>query len=279
MSAEATGWVWRHSPYKGPHAKFLIHLAVADVVNDAHGNEFWMGQTALAEKVGTTRKSVCEWFADATERGLVECVRDNSKRGRPNCYRLVMRQGEGVTSGDRGVQPQVTGGVTSGDTELKGTKEGTKASPATTDEQNEPATAAVSLDATAHRVLEAWVEATGRDPRRVKMNAKRAAAIKARLREGYIEADLVAAARGIGLSAWHMGDNPDGKKFDDLLVAIRDGERVEKFRDLYEQGGERGRRSAVDAVLDLLAGAPEASPPGVLENPRRTLDPYPWGDL
>ena len=50
MSAEATGWVWRHSPWKGEHAKFLLHLAVADVVNDAHGNEFWMSQANLAEK-------------------------------------------------------------------------------------------------------------------------------------------------------------------------------------------------------------------------------------
>ena len=101
--------------------------------------------------------------------------------------------------------------------------------------------------------MEAWVAATGRAPGKVKLNAKRRAAIAARLREGYTEEDLIAAARGIALSAWHTGDNPDGKKFDDLLVAIRDGERVERFRDIYEAGGERGRMSSTDQVMALYA--------------------------
>jgi predicted ArsR family transcriptional regulator len=106
---------------------------------------------------------------------------------------------------------------------------------------------------TAERVMQAWVAATGRAPGKVKLNAKRRAAVAARLREGYTEEDLIAAARGIALSAWHTGDNPDGKKFDDLLVAIRDGERVERFRDIFEAGGERGRMSSTDQVMALYA--------------------------
>jgi hypothetical protein len=106
---------------------------------------------------------------------------------------------------------------------------------------------------TAERVMEAWVEATGRSARKVKLNAKRRAAVAARLREGYTEQDLIAAARGIAMSAWHAGDNPDGKKFDDLLVAIRDGERVERFRDIFEAGGEQGRMSSTDKVMALYA--------------------------
>ena len=106
---------------------------------------------------------------------------------------------------------------------------------------------------TAERVMEAWVEATGRSAGKVKLNAKRRAAVAARLREGYTEQDLIAAARGIAMSAWHTGDNPDGKKFDDLLVAIRDGERVEKFRDIFEAGGEQGRMSSTDKVMALYA--------------------------
>jgi hypothetical protein len=101
--------------------------------------------------------------------------------------------------------------------------------------------------------MQAWVAATGRAPGKVKLNAKRRAAVAARLREGYTEEDLIAAARGIALSAWHTGDNPDGKKFDDLLVAIRDGERVERFRDIFEAGGERGRMSSTDQVMALYA--------------------------
>ena len=257
MSAEATGWVWKHSPYTA--SKLVIHLAVADVVNDAHGNEFWMSQAGLAEKARTSRKSVCEWFRDAMDRGLVECVRDNSATGKPNCYRLVMLEGVsaeptgGVTNRYRGVSPDVTGGVTNGYTKLKRTKEGTKTSLSLVSEVDETTTDEPSVNVAAEQVLEAWVEATGRDANRVKLNKKRVAAVKARLNEGYSVDDLVAAVRGIALSAWHRGENPEGKKYDDMLVAIRDGERVEKFRDLFEQGGDRGRRSAVDTVLEMFS--------------------------
>lgn len=105
-----------------------------------------------------------------------------------------------------------------------------------------------SVAAVAQRVLDEWVFATRRDSAKVKMNAKRLAAVRARLKEGYTEDDLVAAVHGISKSAWHCGDNPSRKRYDDLLVAIRDGERVEKFRDLYEAGGD-GPKSAVDQVL------------------------------
>lgn len=263
MSAEATGWVWKHSPYKGHHAKFLIHLAVADVVNDAHGNEFWMSQKGLAEKVGVSRQSVCEWFHDATDRGLVECVRDNSTAGRPNVYRFLMPKGVspqvtgGVGKSDRGVSAQPTGGVGSADTELKGTQKGTQTSLSLVEEVDESATADdSSFTSSAKKVFEKWTEATGKDPKKVKLNRARQDKIRARLREGYSVDDLCAAVQGIALSAWHTGDNPDGKRYDDITVALRDGAQVEKFRDLYEQGGERGRGSAASRVLAALNSNP-----------------------
>lgn len=55
MSAEAVGWVFRHSPYKG--SLFQVHLAVADSVNDQNGNKFWLSQGNLAKKTRLTRKA------------------------------------------------------------------------------------------------------------------------------------------------------------------------------------------------------------------------------
>jgi hypothetical protein len=240
MSAEATGWVWRHSPWKGRHVRFLLHLAVADVVNDAHGNEFWMSQAALAEKVGCKRGTVCEWFAEAQDCQLVTLLTDNSKAGRPNRYRLELPARE-VSAGRTALSAGRTRGVRVADTELKEHKR-----------TQETTIAKQTTNEAAQMVLDAWVVATGRDAGRVKLNAKRTAAVAARMREGYSADDLVAAVRGIALSRWHMGENPDGKKYDDFLVAVRDGERVEKFRDLYDAGGDGERRSAVDVVLDLF---------------------------
>ena len=68
MSAEATAWVWKHSPYTG--AKFICHLAIADVCNSDHDNEFWMGSERLAAKVrmsgGNVRKRLREMAVDGT---------------------------------------------------------------------------------------------------------------------------------------------------------------------------------------------------------------------
>ena len=56
MSAEAVGYVYRHSPYNG--ATFTIHLAIADTVSDQHHNQFWMSTQNLATKTRTSRRTV-----------------------------------------------------------------------------------------------------------------------------------------------------------------------------------------------------------------------------
>lgn len=237
MSAEATGWVWRHSPWKGEHAKFLLHLAVADVVNDAHGNEFWMSQANLAEKAGVSREWICKWFGEAIDAGLVELVRSGAESGKANCYRLLMPLGGCDLSSQGGVNPVHRGCESSSHITKERTKEGTKTS-LFANEGSEAEEEERGLTEIAQRVLSEWVNAVGKEPGRVKMNAKRLAAVKARLKEGYTEEDLIEAVRGLGQSAWHMGNNPERKRYDDLLLAIRDGERVERFRDLYEAGGD-----------------------------------------
>jgi hypothetical protein len=236
MSAEATGIAWRSSPWKGQHAKMLVHLAVADVVNDVHVNEFWMSHSALAEKVGCRRATVSEWFAEAVELGFVVVLEDNSKAGRPNRYRLL--DGPGVYADRTGVSADRTGGVRSPYTELKITKENSS----TTREVAE----------VAERVLAAWVEATNRDAARTRLNAKRVKVVERRLKEGYTEDDLVAAVRGIALSPWHRGENPDRKRYDDMELALRDGGRVEQFRDLF---CERQEPVASLGVDDLFGDA------------------------
>lgn len=65
VSAEAMKAAWG-SPYRG--GTQLVLLAIADVVNDLHGNEFWMRQKVLAEKahvsVSTVKEAVETLIAD-----------------------------------------------------------------------------------------------------------------------------------------------------------------------------------------------------------------------
>lgn len=88
MSAEATGWVWKHSPYSG--AQLLVHLAIADVVNDVNENQFWMSTSALASKAKVSRNTVTTMLSDLVARGLLEMVESGAASRRPSVFRFLM---------------------------------------------------------------------------------------------------------------------------------------------------------------------------------------------
>lgn len=86
MSAEALGWVYRHSPYKG--ATFAVHLAIADSVNDQADHEFWMRQGKLATKARCGRPAVNKAIATLLDDGHLELV--EAGQGGANRYRFLM---------------------------------------------------------------------------------------------------------------------------------------------------------------------------------------------
>jgi len=86
-----------------------------------------------------------------------------------------------------------------------------------------------------HRlVYEAWLEATGRDPKRTKLTPDRIAAIERGRNRGYDLEDLIDAARGIALSPFHMGDNDRGHPYNDLFHVFKSTANLERFRDLAQ---------------------------------------------
>jgi biotin operon repressor len=87
MSAEATGWVFRHSPFKG--ATFAVHFTIADSVNDQHDNEFWMSQSKLAIKARCSRDTVNVALAALIEDGFLELVEEGTGRSHANRYRFL----------------------------------------------------------------------------------------------------------------------------------------------------------------------------------------------
>ena len=91
MSIEAMTWVFRNSPYKG--VQRLIHLAIADVVNDGYQNRFWMKQGQIAEKAGCTRQTVNETVAKMVSEDALRLVESN-KGPRPNVYEFQFSVGK-----------------------------------------------------------------------------------------------------------------------------------------------------------------------------------------
>lgn len=85
MSAQATGWVFAHSPFKG--AVFAVHLAIADSVNDQDHYEFWMRQGKLAAKARVSRKAVNDAVSVMIEAGFLVLVL--AKKGGANRYAFL----------------------------------------------------------------------------------------------------------------------------------------------------------------------------------------------
>lgn len=165
MSAEATGWVWKHSPYKGSSTtRFLIHLAIADVVNDTHGNQFWMSNQSLAEKVGSDRAEVNRTLHDMVERGMLRVV--YAEHGRTVIYEFLFEEG-GVRTAHRGVCAERTGGVRTAHTELKGTQEEPKTDPHASENEPPAPLVLVTPDGATDPLMEEFNEFWKHYPRKV----------------------------------------------------------------------------------------------------------------
>jgi hypothetical protein len=77
-----------------------------------------------------------------------------------------------------------------------------------------------------------WVDLTNRDKKRTKLGEKREKAVLKALRMGYAYEDLADAIRGGSRFAY---TNPEGKRFDDLELILRDEVKIERFRDAWRQ--------------------------------------------
>lgn len=72
-----------------------------------------------------------------------------------------------------------------------------------------------------------WQERMGKP--RAKLDEKRAAKIRARLRDGYSVQDLKDAVDGCRQSAWHQGRNDRNKVYNDIELICRDAKHVDEF--------------------------------------------------
>jgi len=54
------------------------------------------------------------------------------------------------------------------------------------------------------------------------------------------------AITGCAMSDWHMGDNPRGKRYDDLKLILRDSAHIERLATICAEGGN----SAATEFLD-----------------------------
>lgn len=94
---------------------------------------------------------------------------------------------------------------------------------------------------TIRRVFDLWVEIhrgsrKGRSP---VLSPERQRIIK-RAVSSHGEQTCLDAIRGCALSDWHMGKNPNGKKYDDLELILRNAQKIENFADLWLESNTGG---------------------------------------
>lgn len=96
-------------------------------------------------------------------------------------------------------------------------------------------------------VFNHWVttfRSTGRGPTPVlsdKRKMKIAKAIK-----DYGLKTCTEAISGCAMSEWHMGENPRGKKYDDIELIFRDSAHIERFATIWAEDGHAGRSEFLD---------------------------------
>jgi len=88
--------------------------------------------------------------------------------------------------------------------------------------------------ATQKALFEFWQKLYGHG--HAKFTEQRRRKLVARIREGYTLADCEDAIRGLRLSKFHMGDNDEGRVWDEFERIFKSGAYLEKFRDLCRSG-------------------------------------------
>lgn len=74
-----------------------------------------------------------------------------------------------------------------------------------------------------------WLETMHKPPASTKLTPKRKKAVTARLKDGYTVDQIKQAIDGCARDPFHMGDNTSSKRYNDLELICRSGEKLESF--------------------------------------------------
>lgn len=117
-----------------------------------------------------------------------------------------------------------------------------------------PAKADVNPSNDIREIFDYWLQVMRKDSS-TKLIKKRENAVKARLREGYTVDQIKKAILGCSLSPFNMGQNSNGKPYNDLELICRDGVKLDGYaenvdRPPAQQQPQRGNWSNTDALAN-----------------------------
>jgi len=94
-------------------------------------------------------------------------------------------------------------------------------------DKNKPNTCVAGNSSATREVFNYWISKLGHT--KAKFTRDRKGKISARLKEGFSIDELKRAIDGCAASSYHMGDNDDGKVYDNINLIFRNAEKIESF--------------------------------------------------
>ena len=106
------------------------------------------------------------------------------------------------------------------------------------------------------RIFDRWKRTL--DHPQARLTPDRVRVIKARMREGYTERQIMLAIEGCAASPYHIGENDSGTRYDDLTLICRSGSKLEAFVEKAGGGDIPAQTPEADARDERTARIREA---------------------
>lgn len=202
-------WVRTHEGLSSP--AIMLYLTLASYADNRTG-KCWPSKATLANELSTSANSVSRWAKELEDAGVIEVEHRKSEANLnlTNMWTIIQVDPKGTPTHGGRVPPPVGG----------------RTIPIELDKDY--------VNEDVDRVWFAWLDSTGKNPKRAKLDAKRKKLIAKALAD-YTVGEVVAAVTGWEFSPHHRGENERGTKYNDLSLLLRNPENIERFRDLHSE--------------------------------------------
>lgn len=210
----------------------------------------WPSRSTLAKHLGVSTDSVDRWIKELEVASALLVTRrptvadDGQAQNLTNLYTVIRVSRPNVEGGRRvaaGGRDTARGGRTDAP------RGGGKGAPVTrTNNEQEP-----MEQEPITQVFDAWLVATGKDPKRTKLDSRRRTAIRWALSQYPLE-DALLAVEGWKNVPFFRGENSANRPYNELTLLFRDATRFEFFRDQAKKAPIPNGPKAWDRLLKHL---------------------------
>lgn len=201
----------------------LVLLKLADNANDQ--GECWPSLQYIADQCEISKRSVISHISALCDSGLLkkEHREGKFKANASNLYTLTMHSETPALHSANNSLGGETPALPPSETPAPRTSHSLES---VKEPVNKELSVSTKHDETVKNIFAVWCEKMNSPRSRLDANRKR---LITNALKKYTENDLIAAITGCAMSPFHMGINPDSKKYNGLDLILRNAEKIEQF--------------------------------------------------